>query len=164
LNPTNLKQQRERTPMKKPAHLIFRRLATISIFAVLAITPAIYARPKGGGIGSNHSDHDHHYDNRYDHYQYAFPYWWYADYGYRYDDTYHDFGPAYDGRYWQDLATKVQSELARRGYYHGQINGVIDSNSRQAIRAFQKAQGLPETGLIDPGVLRSLKLPVPQVP
>ena len=74
--------------MKKPAHLIFRRLATISIFAVLAITPAIHARPKGGGIGSNHSVHDHDYDHRYDHYQYAFPYWWYADYGYRYDDTY----------------------------------------------------------------------------
>ena len=52
------------------------------------------------------------------------------------------------GGYWQDLAMKVQSELARRGYYHGQINGVIDSNSRQAIRAFQKAQGLPETRLV----------------
>ena len=88
--------------MKKPAHLIFRRLATISILAVLAVTPAIHARPKGGGIGSNHSDHDHRYDRRYDHYQYAFPYWWYADYGNRYD-AYRDSGRAYDGRYSQDL-------------------------------------------------------------
>jgi Putative peptidoglycan binding domain len=110
-------------------------------------------------IGFNHRDRDH--DSHYGPHQYAFPYWWYADYGYRYDHAYDDSGPAYDGRSWQDLATKVQLELARRGYYHGQINGVIDASSRQAILAFQEAQGLPETGLIDPGVLRSLKLPVP---
>ena len=58
---------------------------------------------------------------------------------------------------------RKQSELARRGYYRGQINGVIDSDSRQAIRAFQKAQGLPVTGLIDPGVLRALNLPVSKI-
>jgi len=54
----------------------------------------------------------------------------------------------YDERFWQDLAKRVQSELARRGYYHGQIDGVIDADSREAIRAFQKAEGLPATGLI----------------
>jgi hypothetical protein len=86
-------------------------------------------------------------------------FWFYANYGYGY--AAYDSPAAYDGRYWQDLAIKVQLELARRGYYHGQINGVIDSSSSQAIRAFQKARGLPVTGLIDPGVLRSLKLPVP---
>ena len=110
---------------------------------------------------------------------FGFPYWWYADYGYPsygyppygypyydYPDDYpyEDSAPAYDERFWQDLAKKVQSELARRGYYHGQINGVIDAESQQAIRVFQKAQGLPVTGLIDPKVLRALNLPVPQVP
>ena len=80
------------------------------------------------------------------------------------DYAYYDYPPVYDYRYWQDLAMRVQSELARRGYYHGQINGLIDSDSRQAIRAFQKAQGLSVTGLINPGVLRALKLPVPQPP
>jgi hypothetical protein len=147
--------------MKKPPYLIFRNLATISfiIFAVSAVSPAAHARPKGVMMRFDHSDRDHRFFHGDRHF--GFPYWWYADYGYRYDYAYDDSGPGYDGRYWQDLATKVQSELARRGYYHGQINGVIDSSSRQAIRAFQKAQGLPETGLIDPGVLRSLKLPVP---
>jgi len=56
----------------------------------------------------------------------------------------------------------VQSQLAQRGYYHGPINGVIDSNTRLAIRAFQKANGLRETGLVDPGLLTLLKLSVPQ--
>jgi hypothetical protein len=107
---------------------------------------------------------------------FGFPYWWYVDYYYGYpyygypyydnpdDYAYYGSQPTYDDKFWQDLARRVQSELARRGYYHGQINGVIDSNSQQAIRAFQKSQGLPVTGLIDPGVLRALKLPVPQIP
>jgi hypothetical protein len=147
--------------MKEPAHLIFRKLATISlvIFAVSAVSPAAHARPKGVMIGFSHDERDHRF--LHDHRQFGVPYWWYADYGYRYDNAYDDSRPVYDGRYWQDMAMKVQSELARRGYYHGQIDGVIDSSSRQAIRAFQKSQGLPETGLIDSGVLRSLKLPVP---
>ena len=105
---------------------------------------------------------------------FGFPYWWYADYGdpfygypyydYADDYAYEDSAQAYDERFWQDLAKKVQSELARRGYYRGQVNGVIDSESQQAIRAFQKAQGLPVTGLIDPRVLKALNLPVPQIP
>jgi len=68
----------------------------------------------------------------------------------------------YDYRFWQDLAMKVQSELARRGYYRGPIDGVIGSGSRQAIRALQEKEALPVTGLIDPNVLRALKLPIPQ--
>jgi hypothetical protein len=142
--------------MKKQAQLVFRKLATISFvfFAVSAVNPLALARPKG--VASNHGDHDYGFDH--DHRYFASPYWWYN--GYRYEYAPYDSDPAYDSRDWQDLAMKVQSELARRGYYHGQINGVIDSNSRQAIRAYQKAQGLPETGLIDAGVLRSLKLPV----
>jgi hypothetical protein len=138
--------------MKKPAQVIIRKLTTIGLvfFAVSAINQAL-ARPKAAAIAFNHGDRDHHFDHGHRHFE--FPYWWYADYGYGYDSP-----AAYDGRYWQDLAMKVQSELARLGYYYGQINGVIDSSSSQAIRAFQKARGLPVTGLIDPGVLRSLKL------
>jgi peptidoglycan hydrolase-like protein with peptidoglycan-binding domain len=75
----------------------------------------------------------------------------------------YDYAPVYDYRFWQDLAMKVQSELARRGYYRGPIDGVIGSGSRQAIRGFQEAEGLPVTGLIDPNVLRALKLPIPRV-
>ena len=33
-------------------------------------------------------------------------------------------GPAYDYRYWNDLGVSVQSELPRRGYYKGAIDGV----------------------------------------
>jgi peptidoglycan hydrolase-like protein with peptidoglycan-binding domain len=50
----------------------------------------------------------------------------------------------------------VQSELVRRGYYRGAVDGVIGSGSRQANRAFQTAQGLPVAGLIDPKLLKAL--------
>ena len=70
--------------MKEPAHLIFRKLATISlvIFAVSAVSPAAHARPKGVMIGFNHDERDHRF--LHDHRQFGVPYWWYADYGYRY--------------------------------------------------------------------------------
>jgi hypothetical protein len=88
---------------------------------------------------------------------FGFP-WWYPYpyyYGYPYDYYYSDY-PAYDYQYWNNLAVSVQSELARRGYYHGAVDGVIGSRSEQAIRAFQAAQRLTATGLIDPKLLKAL--------
>jgi hypothetical protein len=96
---------------------------------------------------------------------FGFPYWWYpdnyyyGDYGYPYEDGSYDNSPIYDYRYWYGLASAVQTNLARRGYYHGPIDGVIGFASREAIRTFQEVQGLPATGLIDPALLKALKLP-----
>lgn len=97
---------------------------------------------------------------------FGFPYWWYPDYyyGYPYDYADYDASPVYDYRYWAGLATAVQAELARRGYYHGSIDGALGPDSQDAIRAFQKSNNLPVTGLIDPPLLKALKLPaVPRV-
>jgi hypothetical protein len=87
---------------------------------------------------------------------FGFP-WWYPDY-YYYPYYYPDYGygPVYDPQYWTNLAVSVQSRLAQRGYYRGAIDGEIGSDSRQAIRAFQAAQGLPVTGMIDPKLLKAL--------
>jgi Putative peptidoglycan binding domain len=98
---------------------------------------------------------------------FGFPGWW--DWGYPYDYGYYPYGNAYYGdnasygdastfdyKYWNNLAVSVQSELSRSGYYTGQIDGVIGSGSRQAIREFQTKQGLPVTGRIDPKLLDSL--------
>jgi putative peptidoglycan binding protein len=75
-----------------------------------------------------------------------------------YDYSYYDYGPAYDYQYWNDLAVSVQSELEQRGYYQGAIDGVIGSASHEAIRAFQAAQRLPVTGVIDRRVLTALEI------
>lgn len=52
----------------------------------------------------------------------------------------------------------VQRALARRGYYHGPIDGDIGPGSRRAIANYQRARGLHVTGSITPSLLRSLGL------
>ena len=92
------------------------------------------------------------------------PNYYYYYYGYPNDYADYEASPVYDYRYWAGIATAVQTGLANRGYYHGSIDGAIGSGTREAIRAFQKANNLPVTGLIDPPLLKALKLPpVPQV-
>jgi Putative peptidoglycan binding domain len=86
----------------------------------------------------------------------SFPGWYPAYTGYPYDYSYAGYRPVYDDQYWTNLALAVQSELAQRGYYHGAIDGEIGSDSREAIRAFQEAQGLPVTGKIGAKLLDAL--------
>jgi hypothetical protein len=119
-------------------------------------------------FGHDRDDHFFRHHNRFffsfDFVAFGFPDWWDPYYYYPYDYAYYDYSPVYDYRYWYGLATAVQTGLTQRGYYHGPIDGVIGSGSREAIRAFQKTQGLPVTGIIDPALLKALKLPaVPRV-
>jgi hypothetical protein len=86
----------------------------------------------------------------------SFPGWYPAYTAYPYDYSYASYRPVYDPQYWTNLALAVQSELAQRGYYNGVIDGEIGSDSREAIRAFQEAQGLPVTGKIDAKLLDAL--------
>lgn len=68
------------------------------------------------------------------------------------------YGGYYPSHYANSLEMAVQRELARRGYYHGAIDGVIGPRSRTAIRAFQAHRGLVVTGVIDTRLLRALGL------
>src|SRR6516165_8740709 len=122
-------------------------------------------------------DHHHFVDHdrfffSFDFVSFGFPWWypWYppypayypyyppypSSYGYPYDSSYAGGGQEFDYQYWTNLAVSVQSELARRGYYHGPTDGLIGSDSREAIRAFQAAQGLPVSGVIDQRLLQAL--------
>lgn len=50
----------------------------------------------------------------------------------------------------------VQIALAKRGISSGSIDGVAGSQTRAALRVFQRAEGLPVTGQPDPATLRRL--------
>ncbi|MBV9674319.1 MAG: peptidoglycan-binding protein [Verrucomicrobia bacterium] len=103
--------------------------------------------------------HHSHFIFVFDFAAFGFP-WWYPDYFY-WSPSYYPYdvyGPAFDPQYWIGLAVSVQSALAERGYYRNDIDGEIGSNSRDAIREFQKAQGLPVTGMIDPKLLKALRV------
>jgi Putative peptidoglycan binding domain len=90
---------------------------------------------------------------------YGYPY--YGAYPYGYDYGY--YAPrttVYVAKGINDDATvaAVQRRLARGGYYHGSIDGVIGSGTRSAVRAFERNNGLPVDGVIDPQLLRTMGL------
>ncbi|MGC2627558.1 MAG: peptidoglycan-binding protein [Candidatus Udaeobacter sp.] len=86
---------------------------------------------------------------------YWFPAWGYApSVSYVYD------GPiyAYNGLSPDQVTVNVQEQLARAGYYDGQIDGVLGPMTREAIAAYQADNGLSVTSAIDQPTLATLGL------
>jgi Putative peptidoglycan binding domain len=123
-----------------------------------------------GNAGSWHGHGDwHHHHNRFSFgfFPYWYPGWGYYDYGYPY---YPYYGYDYPDYYYPDsgyysgdngsasFPALVQGALARRGYYDGQVDGIIGSGTRSAIREFQRDNGLTVTGRVDPQLVQALKL------
>ena len=54
------------------------------------------------------------------------------------------------------LPEAVQSQLARRGYYKGAMDGKFGPETKSALQRFQRKQGIKETGLIDEPTLAAL--------
>ena len=52
----------------------------------------------------------------------------------------------------------VQQELAKLGYYHGSVDGVVGPDTEKAIRWFQSVDKLPVTGHIDDATLSALRI------
>jgi Putative peptidoglycan binding domain len=55
----------------------------------------------------------------------------------------------------------VQAELSRRGYYRSKPTGVLDRDTRTAIRSYQAKNGLQVTGRIDRETYETFELPYP---
>jgi hypothetical protein len=90
-------------------------------------------------------------------YDYGYPYYGAYPYGYGY------YAPrttiyAPSGINDDSTVAAVQRRLARGGYYHGSVDGVIGPGTRTAIRAFERNNGLPVDGLIDRQLLRTMGL------
>src|SRR5438093_12836335 len=65
---------------------------------------------------------------------YHYPYYGYSDYGYGYGNA---------------RVVEVQRQLARAGYYHGVIDGIMGPQTRRAIRAYERDHNMPAYGVID---------------
>ncbi len=65
-----------------------------------------------------------------------------------------------DGGTYQPYSTaviaKVQGALAAKGFYKGEVNGVFDKETLNAIGAFQKQNGLTVSGVPSPSTRRLL--------
>jgi len=93
----------------------------------------------------------------------GWPYYYGPDYYYPYP-TYvgSDNGASYangnqTGR-GPSLQAAVQTALARKGFYHGEIDGDVGPQSHDAIVKYQASHGLAATGVIDTPLLKSLGL------
>jgi hypothetical protein len=104
---------------------------------------------------------------------YGYPYDYYADdyyygYPYGYDPGYYDSGGYQsDGYYGQNgygdesadsTVAAAQQQLARQGYYRGQIDGVLGAGTRAAIAQYQSNHGLHVTGALSSDTLQALGL------
>ncbi|MGE0130822.1 MAG: peptidoglycan-binding domain-containing protein [Blastocatellales bacterium] len=58
-------------------------------------------------------------------------------------------GQITDWRITEKEVKAVQAELTRHGYYKSKITGVLDRDTREAVRAYQADNGLKDTGRID---------------
>ena len=129
----------------------------------------MFGRPGiGMRSGGNRHDHfDHHHDHFHHHEDedvifigsFGFPSWWgwgwgpwwgwgypygyygYGDpYGYGYGYGYGDYGSG-NGYSSRSRVAELQHRLARAGYYHGSIDGVLGPQTRRAIRTYERDRG-----------------------
>src|SRR5947199_7434053 len=74
---------------------------------------------------------------------YPYPYYGHSDYGYGYGNA---------------GVVEVQRQLARAGYYHGVIDGIMAPHTRRAIRAYDRDHNMPAYGVIDKQHLTTMRL------
>jgi hypothetical protein len=88
---------------------------------------------------------------------YGYPYDYYDYYPYDYDDQ---LAYAASDQYANNATVSaVQSELAKRGYYHGAIDGIFGDETEAALARYQQDHELSVTGTLTAATLESLGLP-----
>ena len=81
---------------------------------------------------------------------YPYPYYGYYPYNYY---GYNDSGYGYG-----NTVVEVQSRLARAGYYHGPIDGIMGPQTRRAIRSYERDHNMRAYGVIDRQLLATMGL------
>jgi putative peptidoglycan binding protein len=66
----------------------------------------------------------------------GYPYGYYGGYNYGYYGSGYGYGDSSRSR-----VAELQSRLARAGYYHGAIDGIMGPATRRAIRAYERHRG-----------------------
>ena len=165
--------------------LITNFIAGSLVTGILALAPATsFARGEGGGgghFGGGGGGHfggfnggrgagAWHHDGGWAHHSSSGYYGYYGPFDYGLDgsaDPYYDDSDSFDVQPGStdavpeeptSLIVSVQKELARLGYYHGQIDGMTGSETAQALRWFQSVDKLPVTGQIDSATLQALRI------
>jgi len=143
-------------------------LLTALVFGAMAASSAMAQTVTRTANHWNYHRHYRSHSSVYFNFGLGYPYYgygWGDPYGYgAYPYGYGYYTPRYTtypvNRAYTDDATvaAVQRRLARGGYYHGTIDGVIGPGTRTAIRSFERNNGLPVDGVIDGELLRTMGL------
>ncbi len=104
------------------------------------------------------------YDTGFYPYDYGYPYDYYP---YEYDPgVYEDDGSGYSqsgydstNQVTDSTVAGAQKQLARQGYYRGEIDGIVGPETRHAIMRYQGDRGLRVTGRLSVDTLRALESP-----
>jgi hypothetical protein len=87
---------------------------------------------------------------------------WYPAWGYDTGAAYYPYdGPIYTGsssRHADQVIADVQAVLQHQGFYQGEVDGLLGPLTRDALAAYQDAEGLERTAAIDQPTLESLGL------
>src|ERR1700757_3877671 len=146
-------------------------IVSLILAGLLAFAPAAFARGGGGGghgggghfggggyFGAGHAVAGHYggFHGGYwrgGHWYAGGPWWWGDGAGiYDYDDDYPDTEtlPTYT-----NVVVVVQQELAKLGYYHGPIDGIVGPETEKAISWFQSVDKITVTGAINGQTLKA---------
>ena len=104
------------------------------------------------------------YDTGFYPYDYGYPYDYYPyayDPGVYEDDANYYSQRAYDStdQVTDSTVAGAQTQLARQGYYRGEIDGIVGPETRRAIVHYQSDRGLRVTGRLNEDTLRALESP-----
>ncbi len=104
------------------------------------------------------------YDTGFYPYDYGYPYDYYPyeyDPGVYEDDANYYSQGAYDssGQVTDSTVASAQTQLARQGYYRGEIDGIVGPETRRAIMRYQSDRGLRVTGRLNVDTLHALEAP-----
>ena len=86
---------------------------------------------------------------------------WYPCWGYDQNSDYGNYGGpiyAYNNQTPDQVIADVQSALQQEGYYSGPITGSLDAQTRAALAAYQRDNGLTISGNADQATVESLGL------
>ena len=111
----------------------------------LGFYPWSFGYPYGSYYGYNYYPYD------YDPYYYGASYY---DDGSYYDQNVYDSSDAYA----DSSVAAAQEELARQGYYRGEIDGILGPQTRRAISRYQSDHGERVTGDLTLNTLQALGL------
>jgi hypothetical protein len=166
--------------------IIFGAIASLSLATIAtAKTRVVETTPGVRSVVSNTGNNwrSHHRDSRaswgiglgfgspfYGGYYGGYP-GYYGGYPYGYTSYPYGAGYGYGGGYYtraypyygarpynRSIVARVQTRLARTGYYAGPIDGLMGPRTRYAIRVFESRHGLPTDGRIDVRLLATMGL------